>query len=232
VTAESRNEGGRAEALIARMLEDLRKSGLDLNPGAESSLRALSGSIRHWNNMLNLVSRKDIDRLEAYHFCDSVSLLPLLRIDKPARLLDVGGSNGLPGLVLAAVSPHIRTHICDSQHKRRGFLEEACGPFGDRATYELDRVDSRGFAERHRGGFDLIVARAVTRLRLLMKWCLPLLAPGGRLVAYKGSRGLGEIRQAEKYLWAHGGSYVMAADSPWAIRCNPLRIFTIVGIGR
>jgi len=221
-----------AEARIERMLDLLRETGTDLRPGAQLHLRRLSKQIHHWNNMLNLVSRKDIGRLETYHFCDSASVLPLLGIESPVRLLDVGGSNGLPGLVLAAISPHVRTHICDSRRKFEGFLEDACGILEDEATYELGRVDSKDFLDKHRGGFDLIVARAVTRLRHLMKWCLPLLAPGGRLVAYKGSRCFEEVDQAQKYFWAHGGRHIMVAGSPWAKHCNPLRLFAIAGIGK
>ena len=88
---------------IEVMLDLLRKSGIDPRPEAKLHLAGLSKHIHHWNNMLNLVSRKDIGRLETYHFCDSVSVLPLLDLESPMRLLDVGGSNGLPGLVLAPI---------------------------------------------------------------------------------------------------------------------------------
>ncbi|MFC1799509.1 16S rRNA (guanine(527)-N(7))-methyltransferase RsmG [Candidatus Eisenbacteria bacterium] len=217
---------------IEVLLDLLRKSGIDPRPEAKLHLAGLSKHINHWNNMLNLVSKKDIGRLETYHFCDSASVLPLLGLQNPVRLLDVGGSNGLPGLVLAATSPHVRTHICEPRHKFEGFLEAACGSLAGEATYELDRVDSPDFLDRHRGSFDLIAARAVTRFKNLLKWCLPLLAPGGRLVAYKGSRCLEEVGQAEKYFWSHGGRHIVVAGSPWAKRCNPLRLFTIAGIGK
>ncbi len=220
------------EEQIESMLDLLRRSGIDLRPDAKSHLMGLSEHIHHWNNMLNLVSRKDIGRLETYHFCDSASVLPLLGIENPVRLLDVGGSNGLPGLVLAAISPHVRTHICEPRRKFEGFLEAACGILDGEATYELERVDSRDFLDRHRGSFDLVAARAVTKLKHLLKWCLPLLAPGGRLVAYKGSRCLEEVDQAEKYFWRHGGRHIIVVGSPWANHCNPLRLFTIAGIGK
>ena len=126
---------------IDLMLDLLRRSGTDPAPGAKSRLIGLSEHIHHWNNMLNLVSRKDIDRLETYHFCDSASVLPLLGLDDPVRLLDVGGSNGLPGLVLAAASAHIRTHICEPRGKYEGFLDAACGIMDGRATFEHARVD-------------------------------------------------------------------------------------------
>ena len=220
------------EDAIELMLDLLRKSGIDPRPDAKSHLIELSKHIHHWNNMLNLISRKDIGRLETYHFCDSASVLPLLGIEKPVKLLDVGGSNGLPGLVLAAISPNVRTHICEPRRKFGGFLESACGILDGEASYELDRVDSPGFHEKHLGSFDLIAARAVTKLKHLLKWCLPLLAPGGRLVAYKGSRCLEEVDQAEKYFWSHGGRHVTVAGSPWGKQCNPLRLFTIAGIGK
>jgi 16S rRNA (guanine527-N7)-methyltransferase len=217
---------------IGLMVDLLRKSGMDPAPEAESRLSGLSKHIHQWNNMLNLVSRKDIGRLETYHFCDSASVLPLLGIDSQVRLLDIGGSNGLPGLVLTAVSPLIRTHICEPRRKYEGFLEGACGIMDGRATFELDRVDSQSFLDKQSRSFDLIVARAVTKLKQLLKWSLPLLAPGGRLVAYKGSRCLEEVNQAEKYFWTHGGRHIVVAGSPWGERCNPLRLFTIAGIAK
>jgi 16S rRNA (guanine527-N7)-methyltransferase len=222
----------KSEDGIGIMLDMLRQSGVEPAAEAESRLVGLSKQIHHWNNMLNLVSRKDIGRLEAYHFCDSASLLPLLGLNRPVELLDIGGSNGLPGLVLSAASSHIKTHICEPRQKYGGFLESACGILEGRATFELDRVDGEGFVERHREGFDLIVARAVTKLKQLLKWSLPLLAPGGRLVAYKGSRCPEEVKQAEKYFWSHGGRHILVAGSPWAKRCNPLRLFAIAGVAK
>jgi 16S rRNA (guanine527-N7)-methyltransferase len=143
-------------------------------------------------------------------------------------LLDVGGSNALPGLVLSAISPRIAVTVCDSRRKREGFLKEACDLLGGKASYVVDRVDSDTFRERNSERFDLIVARAVTRLRLLVKWCLPLVKPGGIIAAYKGSRCAEEVRQAERYLWSHGANLVMVLGSPFAANCNPFRQFAVV----
>jgi len=199
-------------------------------------LRDLAAAIDRWNVAINLVSRKDIGRLITYHFCDSASILPLLgsrlaggreAAGRRSGLaaLDVGGSNGLPGLVLAAVAPGMDLTICDSRRKRLGFLEEVCG---GNARFELGRVDSPEFQADHQATFDLIVARAVTRLKLLAKWCLPLLKPSGRLVAYKGSRCEEELAEAQAYLFEHGASRAIVTASPWGESCNPLRIFAIV----
>jgi 16S rRNA (guanine527-N7)-methyltransferase len=212
---------------ISGLMESLGRSGIIIRDGAADLLIGLSSRIERWNKAVNLVSRKDIDRLVSYHFCDSASLLPIVRPMHDIWLLDIGGSNALPGLVLASISPHVKARICDSRRKRLAFLEEACQDLGDQASFELDRVDSEDFQHRHTAAFDLIVARAVTRLKHLFRWCMPLLKPGGYLAAYKGSRCLEEVRQAEPYLWSRGGGLITVMASPWAHECNPLRLFAI-----
>jgi 16S rRNA (guanine527-N7)-methyltransferase len=222
----------RFEEDIARLADMAAEAGWPAAPDARERLMRLAEIIIHWNDSINLVSRKDVARLVSYHFCDSASVLPLLGPQagpsRDLRVLDVGGSNGLPGLVLAILAPGMRLTICESQRKRRSFLEAVCSEIGrGQAGYEIDRVDGDIFGSRHLASFDLIVARAVTRFRLLAKWCLPLLKRGGRLVAYKGSRSLEEVGQGQAYWFGHGGTDLAVVTSPWAVACNPLRLFVI-----
>lgn len=225
----SKRKTGMLRGEVGAMIDLLDRSGLALRGEAPVTLTRLGELIHEWNKRVNLISRKDIARLVSYHFCDSASLLPIIEPEVPIRLLDVGGSNGLPGLVLAALSPNIEVTVCDSRRKHRGFMDEACEALEGRATYVMGRVDDASFLEAYAGKFDLIVARAVTRLRLLVKWCLPLIRAGGFIAAYKGSRCTEEVRQAEAYLWTHGAGLVMVLGSPYATKCNPLRQFAIVG---
>jgi 16S rRNA (guanine527-N7)-methyltransferase len=208
---------------------------------AAERIRGLAEAITRWNGSINLVSRKDIARLISYHFCDSASLIPFLRRLNDIDVLDVGGSNGLPGLVMAALMPGMRLVICDSKKRRLPFVEEVCGP-GEisrkarmipNCRFELARIDSPGFRSRYGDFFDLIVARAVARMGSLVKWCMPLLkSGGGRLVAYKGSRAIEELSQAESCIFECGATMAAVVESPWRDTCNPLRLFTIVEKGR
>jgi 16S rRNA (guanine527-N7)-methyltransferase len=216
---------------IARLLDLLQQSQVETRSEAAALLKGLCGQIEEWNKSVNLVSRKDIQRLVSYHFCDSASILPLLKPRTGVTMLDVGGSNGLPGLVLSAISPHISVTVCDSRLKRRAFLTEACRGLGEAAAFKMARIDNDEFRQEHSGSFDLIVARAVTRLKQLLKWCMPLLAPKGYLVAYKGSRCLEEAHQAERELVRSGGRLLAVIGSPWMEACNPLRMFAIAGRG-
>jgi 16S rRNA (guanine527-N7)-methyltransferase len=209
--------------LIAIMVDrDVR-----VRDGAVERLAGLAGLISRWNQAMNLISRKDVGRLVSYHFADSISVLPIISPQRGIRVLDIGGSNGLPGLAIGAVCPDLDLLICDGRKKRAAFLEEACAAVGPGSGFEIGRVDDREFIARHPESFDLIVARAVTGLKLLLKWCLPLLKPGGALVAYKGSRCGSEAAAARKYFFSNGGSLLVVMSSPLEDRYNPLRKFAI-----
>ena len=212
---------------VGELIDVISDSGVSVRDGAVAGLTGLAGLISRWNQAMNLISRKDTARLVSYHFADSVSLLPIISPRRAIRVLDIGGSNGLPGLVISALCPDVDLLICDGRSKRAAFLEEACAAVGPGNKFEIARVDDREFLRRHAGSFDLIVARAVTGLNLLLKWCLPLLSPGGALFAYKGSRCAAEAAIAREYFFSHGGLLLCVMESPLGKRYNPLRKFAI-----
>jgi 16S rRNA (guanine527-N7)-methyltransferase len=212
---------------VSELIDALSDSGLRMRDGAADRLVDLAGLISRWNQSINLISRKDTERLVSYHFADSVSLIPIIAPARRIRVLDVGGSNGLPGLVISSVCPGVDLLIRDGRTKRAAFLEEACAASGPGNTFEIGRVDDREFVSLSRESFDLILARAVTSLKLLLKWCLPLLKPGGVLAAYKGSRCNAEAETARKFFFARGGSLLTVVGSPLNKRYNPLRKFAI-----
>jgi 16S rRNA (guanine527-N7)-methyltransferase len=51
---------------------------------------------------------------------------------------------------------------------------------------------------------DAVVSRAVASLDKLTKWSVPLLRPGGRMVAMKGERADEEIREHRRVMAAAG----------------------------
>ena len=218
---------GRLDREVGELIEVMRSSRVPVRRDAGGRLSELAALIERYNAVINLISRKDIERLVSYHFFDSASLLPMILPGRRMRVLDVGGSNGLPGLVISSICPDLEVLVRDGRSKRAGFLGEACAIAGPGNAYEIGRVDDREFVERNQESFDLILARAVTRFRLLLKWCMPLLKPGGGLVAYKGSRCSQETAAARKYFFAGGGYVLGVLHSPLKERYNPLRKFAL-----
>jgi len=108
---------------------------------------------------------------------------------------DIGSGAGLPGIPVALVRPDLTVRLVEPLLRRATFLQEVV------ATLELPRVEVlRARAEDCRWSADLVLARAVAPLARLVPWCLPLVAPGGSLLAVKGDRAHDELASAEPVL--------------------------------
>ena len=107
-----------------------------------------------------------------------------------ARLVDVGSGAGLPGVALAIVRPDLEVHLVEPMLRRTQWLS------GVVEELALDNVTvHRGRAEDLAGAVaaPFVTARAVARLDKLARWCVPLLEPGGTLVAMKGRSAAEEL---------------------------------------
>ena len=67
----------------------------DLEQETWTKLKEYTSLLREWNAKINLVSRKDTDRLEIKHLAHCLTITKFLRLMPKARLLDVGTRGGL-----------------------------------------------------------------------------------------------------------------------------------------
>lgn len=138
-----------------------------------------------------LLGPREVPRLWHRHLLNCAAVAEL--ISPGATLIDVGSGAGLPGIPLALARPDLDVELLDPLLRRVVFLEEVV------AALALDRVRVlRGRAQGTRvgPGVDVVTARAVAPLSRLAAWCLPLLRPGGSLIALKGSRASAELAAA------------------------------------
>ncbi len=137
-----------------------------------------------------LIGPRETPKLWDRHLLNCAVLGELL--PEGAEVVDVGSGAGLPGLVLAIARPDLRLTLVEPLARRVLFLEEAVAALG------LEQVTIvRGRAEEVVGrvAAPVVTARAVAPLDRLAAWCLPLSAPGGRLLAMKGSSAAAEITE-------------------------------------
>lgn len=145
-----------------------------------------------------LLGPREVGRLWERHILNSAAVADL--VPQGAAVCDVGSGAGLPGIPLAIARPDLSVTLLEPLLRRANFLTEAVAELGlgDRVTVE------RGRAEDCTATFDIVTCRAVAALGKLLPWTLPLLAPGGQLLALKGSSAADEIAACRPLLTREG----------------------------
>ncbi len=163
----------------------------DALPLAEryASLLASEGVVR------GLIGPREAPRLWERHLVNCALLGEA--IGAGLDVCDVGSGAGLPGLVLALSRPDLTLTLVEPLLRRTTFLEEVVAALG------LGNVEVvRARAEELHGtrDFAVVTSRAVAPLGRLLEWSMPLVRPGGALVAMKGASAREEVESAGSVL--------------------------------
>jgi 16S rRNA (guanine527-N7)-methyltransferase len=130
------------------------------------------------------------------------------------RFLDLGSGGGLPGIALAAALPASGALLVEPIGKKARFLETALAAIGLADTVGV--AATRGEALAHdpgqRGRWPAVTARAVASTAEIVELAFPLLAVGGRLVAWKRGDLAGELPAARTAVMALGGGTVAIVE--------------------
>jgi len=119
----------------------------------------------YWNERINLISRKDIDKLEERHILHSLAIAKIIQFKPGTKVLDVGTGGGFPGIPLAIMFPGARFTLVDSIGKKIKVVNEVV------KALELKNVTTQQIrAEEMKGKFDFVVSRAVTRMPVFLSW--------------------------------------------------------------
>jgi 16S rRNA (guanine527-N7)-methyltransferase len=111
-----------------------------------------------------------------------------------ANLVDVGSGAGLPGIPLALARPDLAVVLVEPLARRVGWLREVIDDLGLDVQVERGRAEEAAVRRRWEGA-DVVTARAVAPLHRLAAWGLPLLRPGGLLLAVKGVSAAEEVER-------------------------------------
>lgn len=149
----------------------------DLTDETWASLKEYCDLLRDWNAKINLVSRKDMERLELKHLAHCLTITKFLRLMPKARLLDVGTGGGLPGIPLAICYPQARFTLLDSIGKKVMVVEDMV------SKLNLENIEvRRGRVEEmpKKRSYDFVIGRAVTALPTFFKWVHNKIAKGAK----------------------------------------------------
>ncbi len=151
-----------------------------------------------------LLGPREAERIWSRHLLNCAVVADLL--PDSARVVDVGSGAGLPGLALACRRADLSIDLVESMVRRTDFLRDCVEKLelGGRVRVVRGRAED-GDVVALVGGADWVTARAVAPLDRLVRWCLPLLRSGGRLLALKGERAEDEVGEHAAEIRRLGG---------------------------
>jgi 16S rRNA (guanine527-N7)-methyltransferase len=155
-----------------------------------------------------VIGPREPARLWTRHLLNSAALAEF--VPAGADVVDVGSGAGLPGIPLALARPDLHITLLEPMARRVSFLDQVVAELG-LATVQVRRGRAEDVAAR---SFDVAVARALAPLDRLMRMTLPMLRPGGRLVALKGQGAADEIEAAKSVIAPGRGVTVSLVHSP------------------
>lgn len=146
-----------------------------------------------------LIGPREVPRLWQRHLLNCAVVSELL--PSGARVIDVGSGAGLPGIALAVRRPDLMVVCVESMRRRTDFLSSAAAELGvaDQIQVVRGRIEEPAVRSTL-GDVHWVTARAVAPLGRLMEWCLPVIEPGGVLLALKGANAEAELADVDRRL--------------------------------
>ncbi len=215
-------------AMMKSLSRAARDMGLALTPTHLQTFQSHYEELIEWNQKFNLTAVTEYEHVQIRHFLDSLTCLLGIGTNKggrwwpgvpepSTRVIDVGSGAGFPGLPLKTLYPNLALTLLEATGKKAEFLEHLVTQLRlAQVMVVRGRAEEMGRDEAHRESYDLVLARAVADLPVLVEYLLPLCRLGGKCIAQKGSSAHEELRMAQHAISLLGGEvhYVIPVELP------------------
>lgn len=189
-----------------QFLEALKNKGITLSKKQIQQFELYYQTLVEWNEKMNLTAITQKEDVYLKHFYDSLTISFDYDFHNQS-LCDIGAGAGFPSIPLKIIYPDLKITIVDSLTKRITFLKHLT------EILELDNVTAisaraEEYAINHRESFDVVTARAVARLNILVELCLPLVKKEGDFITLKGLKAKEELKEAQQGIEKLGGKVI------------------------
>lgn len=178
---------------MARYKQDLKETfnhyGFSLTEHQVAQFNLYHTELLRWNEHINLTAITDDDEIVHKHFLDSLSVLKHISLGSGDSVIDIGTGAGFPGIVLKIYMPDIRLTLIESSKKKVSFLKFIVAQLNRHQGVDVEifaeRAEVCAQQQKHIGTYDWVFTRYVATIRDSAVYCIPLLKPTGKWVAYK-----------------------------------------------
>ncbi len=191
---------------IEEFKDALRELNIEITGRQEIQLNRYYELLVEWNEKMNLTGITEQEQVYLKHFYDSATLRKAMDLTQVSTLCDVGTGAGFPGLVLKILFPHLSVTLVDSLKKRLLFLDEVIKEL-KLTNITTKHARAEEFALLHREEFDVVTARAVAPLPILLEYCLPMVKVNQYFIPMKANI-VQEIKESEQALKQLGGKKI------------------------
>lgn len=167
-------------------VKEVSKLGISVTSEKLDKLHKYYELLTTWNEKINLTSIIQENLVYLKHFYDSLTICKVINLNEVKSLCDIGTGAGFPGIVLKIFFPHIRLTLVDALLKRINFLKVVIDELSlDNVAVIHARAEEYGVHERSK--FDVVTARAVASINVLLEYSMPLLKVSGYFIAMRGN---------------------------------------------
>lgn len=178
-------------------------------------LKIYENLLIRWQRAHNLVAPKTLDMLWSRHMADSAQLLQLR--PEAQRWLDLGSGGGFPGLVIAILSMEkgsnlpLHVDLVESNSRKCAFMNAVRRETG--APVQVHNIRVEAMSKETAKPYDVVSARALAPLTLLLDYAFPFIAAGAVGLFPKGQDVDGELTAAARY-WIINSESVPSLTDP------------------
>ena len=167
-------------------VEELKKINIDITEEQLNKLETYYEMLIEYNKVMNLTGITEKEDVYLKHFYDSLTINKIIDLKEVNTLCDLGSGAGFPGIVLKIVFPNIKITLVDSLNKRINFLNEVIAKLN---LGNIEAIHSRieDYALLHNEEYDVVTARAVAPINILLELGVRLVKVGKYFIAMKGN---------------------------------------------
>lgn len=170
--------------------------GIDLSDEQINQFKKYLKLLVEWNEKMNLTAIINEEEIIEKHFYDSIYSAKEFTYDDQS-LLDIGSGAGFPGIPLKIVFPNLFVTLLEPTNKRVTFLNEVINQLNLKGIVTVNKR-AEDYVKEVREYYDIVTARAVANMKILLELSIPLLRVGGTFIALKGSKGMLEHEESKQ----------------------------------
>lgn len=167
-------------------IEELKKLNINITDNQLEQLEKYYELLIEYNKVMNLTGIVDKEEVYLKHFYDSITLVKIIDLKEEDSLCDIGTGAGFPGLVLKIIFPNLKVTLVDSLNKRINFLNIVIERL-QLKDIETIHIRAEEFAKINREKYDVVTARAVAALPILLEYCVPTVKVGKYFIPMKAN---------------------------------------------